>query len=105
MIRMLIAATALLAAQEAVAQTAAAAGSEKDRRELGEIFRQIDLDRNGRVTKVEMAAFGQKHSLGVLVSNDGWRALDENRDGVVSEPEFTRQMIAWRDERIARQPR
>lgn len=99
-LRILLAAS-MLAAAPVVAQNVGDPPTARDVSELTAIFRQIDLDRNGKLTKVEMSAFGQRHGLGVLVKDKGWKALDANRDNQVNLPEFINGMVAYRNESLA----
>jgi Ca2+-binding EF-hand superfamily protein len=98
----LIAAASLLLAGPAAAQTAPAP-TERDVRELSEIFAQVDADRNGKLTKPEMSAFGIRHRIGVLVNNKTWGAMDRSGDGKLTRDEFVNGMVADRAARRAKQ--
>lgn len=77
--------------------------TQRDIRELSVIFRQVDADRNGRLTKVEMSAFGIAHGLGTLVKRKGWRDIDANRDGTLTLAEFIPGMVSARASMYAHQ--
>lgn len=98
----LIAAASLLVAGPVAAQTAPVPTG-RDVRELSEIFGQVDADRNGKLTKPEMSAFGVRHRIGVLVNNKTWGAMDKNGDGRLTRDEFVSGMVADRAARRAKQ--
>jgi Ca2+-binding EF-hand superfamily protein len=99
---MLIAAASLLVSTTAAAQTAPVP-TEQDVRELSELFGQVDADRNGKLTKPEMSAFGIRHKIGVLVNNKTWGAMDRSGDGRLTRDEFINGMVADRAARRAKQ--
>lgn len=84
------------------AQTPAPVPTERDVRELSAFFVQIDADRNGRMTKAEMSAFGIRHGIGTLVKDKVWNAMDANGDGQLTKDEFIRGMVSDRAARRAK---
>lgn len=87
------------------AQLPSAVPTAEDERQLTEIFRQIDTDRNGQLSKIEMRTFGALHNIGSIVRNEGWNDLDTNRDGALSRREFIDGMVKHRVVMAARRKR
>lgn len=102
----LIAAVALAIGTQASAQTApAAVPTERDVKELSAIFDRVDADRNGKMTKTELSAFGSSRNLGSLVRPKGWRDMDANGNGTLTKPEFIQGMVSARAAMRAQQVR
>lgn len=93
---------ALSTGTASLAEKTAPGATADDVRQLTELFEQVDLDHDRRLTKVEVSVFGRRHNLGVIVNNKGWAVLDANRNGTVTLPEFIDGMIVFRDQRLAR---
>lgn len=87
----------------ALAQTPAPKPTAEDARQLGAFFKEIDADRNQRLTKVEMSVFAQRHKLGVFVKNRSWRILDADGNGTLDLNEFVEGMVKLRAEWTAEQ--
>lgn len=93
----LTATISLMLGAQASAQTApAAVPTERDVKELSVIFDRVDADRNGKMTKTELSAFGSSHNLGSLVRPKGWRDMDANRNGTLTKGEFIQGMVSAR---------
>jgi len=102
----LIAAIALTTGTVASGQTAPApvpVPTELDVKELSIIFDRVDADRNGRMTKTELSAYGASRNLGVLVKPQGWRDMDANGNGTLTKSEFIQGMVSARAAMRARQ--
>jgi Ca2+-binding EF-hand superfamily protein len=99
---LLLAAVVAASSVPATAQTHSPIPTPEDERQLTAMFRMIDVDRNGRVTKVEMSSFGAKHNLGTIVRNDGWRDIDANRNGTFELREFIVGMVKARADGFGR---
>jgi hypothetical protein len=84
------------AAAPTIAQIPSTVPTAQDEKELSIIFGQIDANRNGRLTKVEMSAYGVRRGLGTLVRPEGWRHLDSNGDGTLTREEFIVGMVSAR---------
>lgn len=74
-----------------------------DVKELSMIFDRVDADRNGKMTKTELSAFGASRNLGVLVRPKGWRDMDANGNGTLTKSEFIQGMVSARAAMRARQ--
>lgn len=81
------------------AQKAAPKASPEDIRALEKTFGEIDRNRDGRLTKIEMSAYGHAKGFGVLVKAKGWKRMDADRNGTISRDEFVQEMIRYRDSR------
>lgn len=99
----MIMACAVAMSSSAIAQVPSATPTAEDDRQLTIIFGQVDADRDGRITKPEMSAFGASHGLGVLVRDRGWKAMDANRNGTLDRMEFVRGMVEARAAKAARE--
>lgn len=99
----LLVATAIAA--PVAAQVPSAVPTAEDERQLTAIFQQIDTDRNGEVTRMEMRTFGASHRIGSIIRNDGWKDLDSNGNGTLSRREFIDGMVKHRAVMAARQKR
>jgi Ca2+-binding EF-hand superfamily protein len=94
---------AVAMSSSAIAQVPSATPTAEDDRQLTIIFGRIDANRDGRITKPEMSAFGASHGLGVLVRNEGWKAMDGDRNGTIDRMEFVRGMVEARAAKAARE--
>jgi len=81
------------------AQKAAPKANPEDVRALERTFGEIDRNRDGRLTKIEMSAYGHAKGFGVLVKAKGWKRMDADRNGTISRDEFVQEMIRYRDSR------
>lgn len=74
----------------------------QDRIVLNKMFDDVDLDRNGSITKVELSAFGIRHNLGAIVKNKEWRDRDANRDGRITRAELLEAAARYRTDNPVR---
>lgn len=70
-------------------------------KEIDRYFAEIDLNRDGRLTKLEMSAFATRHRIGVFVRPEVWKKLDTDRSGSLSRKEFGDGMMEIRARRLA----
>lgn len=92
-----------ITAMQASAQIPSTVPSADDEKVLSMMFEGIDADRNGRITKVEMSAFGAAHGIGAIVRSEGWKDMDDDRNGTLSKQEFITGMVKARAAKAARQ--
>lgn len=57
-------------------------------RGLSDVFDLIDVNRDGRITRAEMAAFAQRHGRQAVVGAESWGLADANRDGSITKQEL-----------------
>lgn len=70
-------------------------------KEIDRYFAEIDLNKDRRLTKLEMSAFATRHRIGVFVRPEVWRKLDADRSGSLSRKEFADGMMEIRAKRMA----
>ena len=92
----LIAALFAMQAQAMPATKGAPTLTAEERQQLGSMYRAIDVNRNGRLSKTEMSAFGMKFGFSGIVADKGWSVLDQNRDGSLTQEEFSQGMARFR---------
>lgn len=80
-------------------QAAPRPASPEDMRALEKTFGEIDRNRDGSLSKIEMSAYGHSKGYGVLVKAKGWKRMDGDRNGKISRDEFVKEMIRYRDSR------
>lgn len=68
----------------------------EDQKILGAMFLEVDADRNGRITKPEMSAYGARHRMGVIVRDRVWKQMDTDRNGTIDRAEFMESARAFR---------
>lgn len=91
----------------AIASPASAQVREQDRtpaevqKEINRYFGEIDLNRDERLTKLEMSAFATRHRIGVFVKPEVWKKLDADRSGSLSRREFADGIMEMREKRLA----
>lgn len=105
MIRIAALLVAAALAAPVTAQGPSAVPTAEDERQLTDIFRQIDTDGNGEMTRMEMRTFGAAHRIGSIIRNEGWKDLDANGNGTLSRREFIDGMVKHRAVMAARQKR
>ena len=91
----------------AIASPAPAQVRERDRtpaevqKEIDRYFGEIDLNRDERLTKLEMSAFATRHRIGVFVRPEVWKKLDADHSGSLSRKEFADGIMEMREKRLA----
>lgn len=91
----------------AIVSPASAQVREQDRtpaevqKEIDRYFGEIDLNRDERLTKLEMSAFATRHRIGVFVRPEVWKKLDADRSGSLSRKEFADGIMEIRAKRLA----
>lgn len=68
----------------------------EDLKILNGMFRDVDADGNGRITKPEMTAYGIRRRMGTVVRERAWKAMDVDRNGTVDRAEFMESARAFR---------
>lgn len=101
----IIALAALACAGPLTAQTYSRIPTADDEKQLTAIFRQVDANHDGRISKVEMTSFGVTHRLGTIVRNEGWRDIDANHNGTLELREFIVGMVEARADGFGRSGR
>jgi len=74
----------------------------EDRTILNRMFDDVDINRDGDITKVELSAFGVRHGLGPIVKNKEWRDRDANRDGRITRAELFKAAARYQRDKNAR---
>lgn len=95
----LMAASAPTVAQVTPRTTAPSHGyvfTPEDEKILGGMFLEADADRNGRITKPEMSAYGARHRMGVIVREKVWKQMDTDRNGTIDRAEFMESARAFK---------
>lgn len=92
----LLAAMLMTQSQAAPAPGNPPALTAQEKQQLGSMFKAIDVDGSGRISKTEMSAFGLKFGFSGIVATKGWAILDQNRDGSLTQEEFARGMAQFR---------
>lgn len=70
-------------------------------KELDDYFDEIDLNKDARLTKLELSAFATRRRLGVFVRPDVWKMMDADRSNSLSRKEFSEGMLSIRAKRLA----
>ena len=82
-----------------MAQSARPRGSEPQIREIQAGFDEMDRNHDGKVSRIEMTAYGHSKGIRGMVDSKAWKQMDADRNGWISKEEFTSQMLRYSDQR------
>lgn len=73
----------------------------EEQRQLDELFKSIDANGNGRMTRHEMTVYAVERNMGSLVRRTRWKRADANGNGWLSSEELSKYLRRERDRDLA----